>query len=477
MTDNQDMSGTAGEIAHLSIAQASVAIASMQLSPVQLTEVYLRRIEQFDGKLHSFLCVTADQAIVKARVAEDEIAAGRYRGPLHGIPFGVKDVYETAGIPTTGNSPAFQSHVPKTDATVVRLLQEAGAILIGKQATHELTYGGVSLDLPWVPPANPWNPEHDTGGSSSGGGAAVAAGLCMMAMGTDTGGSIRNPAAYCGVVGLKPTYGLVSRVGVMPNSYSLDHCGPLTRTVRDCSLVLDAIAKHDPSDPASSSFSARPTTSLLDGDVRSLRIGHLAHLYERDMPASQEVRTAMAEALKLLKDQGAQIGTVSIEPLQTYATCKATIQLPEVYAAYRQGLEGSPDKFGAKFRARVLPAAQIAAIDYVAALAERRRLTAAMARTFESFDVLITSGPYAPPPRIVDASANWEFNKAEITVPFSVTGFPAISICNGFTGTGFPLSMQIVGRPFDEGTVLRVAHAYELATPWHKRRPNLEGLL
>jgi aspartyl-tRNA(Asn)/glutamyl-tRNA(Gln) amidotransferase subunit A len=465
------------EIAYLDIAQAGAAIASMQLSPVQLTEVYLRRIEQFDGKLHSFLCVTADQAMAKARAAEAAIAAGRYRGPLHGIPFGVKDVFETSGIPTTGNSPAFKDHVPKTDATVVRLLENAGAILIGKQATHELTYGGVSLDLPWLPPANPWNLDHDTGGSSAGGGAAVAAGLCMMAMGTDTGGSVRNPAAYCGVAGLKPTYGLVSRSGVMANSYSLDHCGPLTRTARDCALVLDVIARHDPSDPASSSRSVRPAISLLDDGVRSLRIGHLAHLYERDMPASQEVRTAMAEALRLLKDQGAQIETVSIEPLQTYATCKATIQLPEIFAEYRHGLEANPDKFGAKFRARALPAAHIAAIDYVAAQAERRRLTAAMAKTFESFDVLITSGPYAPPPRIVDAAANWDFNKAEITVPFSVTGFPAISICSGFTTTGFPLSMQIAGRPFDDATVLRVAHAYELATPWHKRRPELEAFL
>lgn len=477
MTDNLDISGTVSEIAYLSIAQASAAIASMQLSPVQLTDIYLRRIEQFDGKLHSFLCVTADQAMAKARAAEHEIAAGRYRGPLHGIPFGVKDVYETAGIPTTGNSPAFQNHLPKIDATVVRLLQEAGAILIGKQATHELTYGGVSLDLPWVPPANPWNPVYDTGGSSSGGGAAVAAGLCMMAMGTDTGGSVRNPAAYCGVVGMKPTYGLVSRTGVMANSFSLDHCGPLTRTVRDCALVLDVIARHDPSDPASASVSTRPGISMLDGNIRTLRIGHLSHLYEDDMPASQEVRTAMAEALKILQEHGAQIEVVSIEPLETYATCKATIQLPEVYAAYRHGLEGNPDKFGAKFRARALPGAHIAAIDYVAAQTERRRLTAAMARTLESFDVLITSGPYAPPPRIVDAAANWAFNKAEITVPFSVTGFPAISICNGFTATGFPLSMQIVGRPFDDATVLRVAHAYELATPWHKRRPDLDVLL
>jgi aspartyl-tRNA(Asn)/glutamyl-tRNA(Gln) amidotransferase subunit A len=367
--------------------------------------------------------------------------------------------------------------VPRTDATVARLLKDAGAILIGKQATHELTYGGVSLDLPWEPPANPWNPDHDPGGSSSGGGVAVAAGLCMMAMGTDTGGSVRNPAAHCGVVGLKPTYGLVSRSGVMANSYSLDHCGPLTRTVRDCALVLDVIARHDSADPASASVTTPPCTSMLDGDVRGLRIGHLAHLYESDLPASQDVRTAMAEALSQLGERGAHIETVSIEPLQTYATCKATIQLPEIYAVYRQGLEETPDIFGAKFRARALPGKQISAADYVAAMAERRRLTAAMAKTMEPYDVLITSGTYAPPPRIVDAAANWAFNKAEITVPFSLTGFPAISICNGFTDSGFPLAMQIIGRPFEDATVLSVAHAYELATPWHKRRPDLRRFL
>lgn len=455
----------------LEIATASRLIARRELSPVALTAALLERTERLDPTLHCFLYVAAERALAQARDAEKEIAAGRYRGPLHGIPFGLKDVFDTAGIPTTGNSPAYRDRVPSTSATVVQRLERAGAVLIGKQATHELTYGGVALDLPWPAPANPWDRERDTGGSSSGAGAAVAAGLCLFALGTDTGGSIRNPAAHCGIVGLKPTFGRVSRTGVMPNSYSLDHCGPLTRTVRDCAMVLDAIAGHDPLDPASADVPVHDYPAQLGTGLKGIRIGLVRHLFERDMPASEEIRRTMAQSIEVLKELGARIEPVEIAPLNTYATTKATIQLPEVYTAYRSDLERRPDDFGPKFRARVMAAKSISGIDYVAAQEERRRLTAAMKAAMQAFDVLVTAGPFGPPPRRVDADADWTFNKPEITVPFSMTGFPALSICNGFLESGLPSSMQIVARPFDEAMVLRVAHAFEQATSWHERRP------
>ncbi len=455
----------------LDIATASRLIARREVSPVELTVAFLERIDRLDPTLHCFLYVSAERALAQARDAEKEIAAGRYRGPLHGIPFGLKDVFDTAGMPTTGNSPAYRDRVPSASATVVKRLEKAGAVLVGKQATHELTYGGVALDLPWPAPANPWDLERDTGGSSSGGGAAVAAGLCLFALGTDTGGSIRNPAAHCGIIGLKPTFGRVSRAGVMPNSYSLDHCGPLTRTVRDCATVLQAIAGHDPSDPASAKVPVQDYSAELGTGVKGVRIGLVRHLYERDMPASEEIRRNMSQSVGVLRELGAGIEPVEIAPLALYARNKTTIQLPEVYAAYRHDLERRPDDFGAKFRARVMAAKPISAIDYVAAQDERRRLAAAMTALMQAFDVLVTAGPFGPPPRLVDADADWTFNKPEITVPTSLTGFPTLSICNGFLESGLPSSMQIVARPFEETTLLRVAYAFERATPWYERRP------
>ncbi|HKS62425.1 MAG TPA: amidase, partial [Xanthobacteraceae bacterium] len=321
-------------LAFLSISEAGSLLATGEISPVELTEHHLARIEALDGELHCFLHVAAERAREDARRAERELQAGRRRGPLHGIPFGLKDNYDTAGIPTTANSPAFRDRRPQHDATVVRLLDQAGAILLGKHAMHELAYGGVSSELPWPVPRNPWNTEHDTGGSSSGSGAAVSADLSMFAMGTDTGGSVRNPAAHCGLVGLKPSSGLVSRSGVMLNSHSFDHCGPLARSVRDCALVMNAVAAHDPADAASIAREETDYTAGLDGGIAGWTIGHIAHLYERDLPANDEVRAGMRDALAVLERLGARIEDVSIAPMQQYATCKATIQHPEIREEY-----------------------------------------------------------------------------------------------------------------------------------------------
>jgi aspartyl-tRNA(Asn)/glutamyl-tRNA(Gln) amidotransferase subunit A len=460
------------DFAFLTVSDASTLLAKGEISPVELTEHHLARIEALDQKLHCFLHVAAERALEDAKRAERELQAGQRRGPLHGIPFGLKDNYDTAGIPTTANSAAFRDRRPDRDAAVVRLLDKAGGILLGKHAMHELAYAGVSTELPWPVPRNPWNTEHDTGGSSSGSGVAVAADLSMFAMGTDTGGSVRNPAAHCGLVGIKPSSGLISRTGVMLNSYSFDHCGPLARSVRDCALVMNAVAAHDPRDATSVARAENVDyTAGLDDGIEGWMIGHISHLYERDVPANDEVRAAMRNAIFTLERSGARIEEVSIAPLQQYAACKATIQHPEIREEYEDLLAHSPDAFGEKLRARMSVGRDISADDYLRAQRERRRLTRAMNGLFERFDLLVTAGPYGPAPLISDAAANWTFDRPEIPVPFSVTSVPALSLCIGFTRSGLPLSMQMVGPYLGDGRVLRAAQSYQAATPWHNHHP------
>lgn len=463
--------------AFLTVAEAGALIARREISPVELTRRHLDRIEAIDPQLSSFLLVTPEAALAQARAAEAEIAAGHRRGPLHGIPFGLKDVYDTKGLRTTGNSAAFGDRVPEADAAVVERLRRAGAILLGKQATHELTYGGVSDQLPWPPPRNPWNRDHDTGGSSSGSGAAVAAGLAMFALGTDTGGSIRNPAAHCGVVGLKPSFGLVSRSGVMANSHSFDHCGPLARTVLDAALVLDAIAGPDPSDPGSlvdplGSDYAGALAGALAGGIAGWRIGVLEHLHLRDLPAGAEMRQALASALSVLGELGARVEAAAIAPLERYAACKTTMQRFEIRSAYARSLAERPQSFGSKLRARLDEGKDVTLEHYFAARQEKERLTQEMAGLFTPFDILIAAGPPGPA-LLADAAADMTFDRPEITVPFSVAGVPAISLCIGFTAAGLPLAMQIVGPKLGDRAVLRAAHAYQTATRWHERHPPL----
>ena len=269
----------------LTIAEAARLVAARKISPVELAQAHLKRIADLDPQLNACITVTADLALGQARQAEREIANGRYRGPLHGIPFGLKDIYDTRGILTSGHSKVCANNVPREDAAAVRKLYDAGAVLLGKLATHEFAHGGPSFDLPWPPARNPWNLEHFTGGSSSGSGAAVAAGLAPFALGSDTGGSIRGPASYCGIVGLMPTYGLVSRAGVIPNSFTFDHCGPMTLTVEDCAIVLQALAGHDPADAGSIESAVPDYRAALSPDIRGLKVGVLRHYWEEDLPA------------------------------------------------------------------------------------------------------------------------------------------------------------------------------------------------
>src|SRR5947207_4716813 len=298
----------------LTIAEAARLIQQRELSPVELVDSRLARIEKLDGKLHSFIRVLADQARADARAAESEITAGKYRGPLHGIPIGLKDIYETDGVATTGHSKVMQDHVPKADAFSVKRLRDAGAIVMGKLATHEFAFGGPSFDLPWPPARNPWDTTRFTGGSSSGTGASVAAGLILGGTGSDTGGSIRGPAALCGIAGIKPTYGLSSRTGILPLAFSLDHAGPMAWTAEDCALLLQGMAGHDPTDPASVDRPVPDFTAAIGKGVKGLRIGVVRHFFESDHRASDATRAGIDAAMDFFRKEGATVRDITLSP-------------------------------------------------------------------------------------------------------------------------------------------------------------------
>ena len=469
-----DAARTASDLHELSIAEAARLIERRLLSPVELTQAYLQRIEAYDAQLNAYLLVTADRALDAARTAEAEISAGRYRGSMHGIPFALKDIYCTAGIRTTCHSRTRADYVPGFDATTVGKLYQAGAVLLGKLSTHEFAHGGPSFDLPWPAARNPWNLEHFTGGSSSGSGAAVAAGLAPGALGSDTGGSIRNPAALCGLVGLKPTYGLVSRSGVYTNSFSYDHAGPMTWTVEDCAIMLQAIAGHDPKDPASAGRAVPDYRAGMAEGVKGLRIGVLRHLYEQDVPVPAALKTALDQAYDVLRGLGATIEDVRIRPAADYHAVKITGAESELLAVHEPVLRQRLNDFGADFLGRVLGALLISGADYMQASRQRRVMIDEMAPLYDRYDVLLTAGP-GPAARL-DAWRTINFwQRHSVTTPFNVTGGPALVQCIGFTDGGLPLSMQVVGRPFADAVVLRVAKAYEDATPWRRRRPLLDA--
>jgi aspartyl-tRNA(Asn)/glutamyl-tRNA(Gln) amidotransferase subunit A len=456
----------------LPIAELSGLIAARKLSPLELAEALIQRVEQYDGQIHAFITPTFDVARQQARQAEAEIAAGRYRGALHGIPFALKDIYDTKGILTSGHSRVFIDRIPARDATATRKLYDAGAVLLGKLATHEMAHAGPSFDLPWPPARNPWNLTHFTGGSSSGSGAAVAAGLVPVALGSDTGGSIRGPASLCGVVGLMPTFGLVSRAGVITNSYTFDHCGPLARTVGDCALVLQALVGYDPEDAGSLRRMIPPYREALGEDLRGLRIGILRHHWEEDIPASEDARRAMDGALDVLRRLGAELEDCRVRPLASYFDVKIIVAESEIFSVHQKNLIARPKDFGADFRSRVLPSVLFTAHDYVQATREHRRMMVEMAPLYDRFDAFVTAG-MGEAPRLTDYRSVSFWQKPSLLTAWNVTGQPVLALPNGFGRNGLPLGMQILGRPFGEATILRVGHAYERATEWHRRRPQL----
>ncbi len=461
------------DIHFLTIAEAGARIAKKDLSPVELVEAYVRRIESVGDQLNAFITPTLELAVNQAKAAESEIAGGNHKGPLHGIPFGLKDIFETKGILTSGHSKVMQDHIPDQDATTTAKLYGAGMVLMGKLSTHEFAHGGPSFDLPWPPARNPWNLDHVTGGSSSGSGAAVAAGFLPGAMGSDTGGSIRNPACLCGTAGFKPTYGLVSRAGVIANSYTFDHCGPLTWTTEDTALMMQALAGHDTRDPASANVDIPDFAAALGGDLKGKRIGIVRHFYEEDLPANDETKAALEAAYDVLRGLGATLEDVRLRTVREYMDVKVTIAESELYNVHEGNLRTRPGDFGSDFLGRSTPACLITGPDYVAAQRERRVMLAQMDAIWARYDLLVTAGTYAAPRFDAHRTVSfWE--KPAITTPFNVTGGPALALCIGYNTGGLPLSMQIVGRPFDDAAVLQAGDAYERATPWRERRPTLD---
>ena len=458
---------------HLTIAEAARLIQQRELSPVELVDSRLTRIEKLDGRLNSFIRVLADSARAEARAAESEIAAGRYRGPLHGIPIGLKDIYETAGVPTTGHSKVMQDHVPKADAFSVKKLREAGAVVMGKLATHEFALGGPSFDLPWPPARNPWDTSRFTGGSSSGTGASVAAGLVLGGTGSDTGGSIRGPSAFCGLAGIKPTYGLISRMGILPLAFSLDHAGPMAWTTEDCAIMLQAMAGHDPADPGSADRPIPNYRTALSGSVKGLRIGLLRHFYERDNEANTATRSAIDRAAKKLEELGCAVRELTLSPLPESSACGMTIMLCESYAIHEANLRRRFTDFGENFRDRMVLGGLVSGADYVQALRRRRELISELDRAMAELDIVMTASAPSEAPPIDQVPKFALFERPSLTIPFNITGSPAMSVCCGYTEGGLPLSFQIVGKRFEDATVLRLAHAYEQATPWRQRRPQL----
>jgi len=455
----------------LTASEASRAFAARQLSPVELLTALLGRIDALDPKLHAFIHLDADAAMEAARTATKEIAAGRIRGPLHGVPVGVKDIIDVAGLPTTGHSKILVNNIAAADAVVIQKLRQAGAIILGKLATHEFAIGGPSFDLPFPPARNPWNPDHHPGGSSSGSGAGVCAGLFPVALGTDTGGSVRNPASVCGIVGLKPTYGLVSRRGVFPLSYTLDHVGPLTRTVADTALMLDAIAGYDPDDPGSAPTQSRHFGRLLDRGVRDLRIGFVRHFHETDTPAHPEVTAALEDVARVLQAEGAEVRSVTLPALTEFAGINRVILCSEAWSIHAPWLRERPGDYGQLARRRLLPGAFMTAGDYVGAQRRRLQLIAAVEDVLRDVDVLLCASSMDPASRLDDPAETSRTYPRQARTPFNVTGHPALAMMAGLASNGLPVSVQFAGRYFDDATVLRVAAAYERATPWHKKRP------
>ena len=455
----------------LSASEISTAYAAKTLSPVELLTALLARIEALDPKLHAFIRLDPDAAMQAARQAEAEIAAGRKRGKLHGVPVGIKDIIDVAGLPTTGHSKILLDNIAKSDAAVVQKLRQAGAVIMGKLSTHEFAIGGPSFDLPFPPARNPWNPDHHPGGSSSGSGAGVAAGLFPLALGTDTGGSVRNPASACGIVGLKPTYGLVSRRGVFPLSFTLDHVGPLTRSVADNALLLDAIAGYDPADPGSAATPAHGFGRLLDRGVRDLRIGFVRHFHERDMPAHPEVGAALEDAARVLQAEGAQVHTVTLPALTEFAGINRVILCSEAWSIHAPWLRERPGDYGKLARRRLLPGAFMTAGDYVGAQRRRAELIAAVEDRLRDHDVLLCASSMDPASRLDDAEETARTYPRQARTPFNVTGHPALAMMAGLSRAGLPVSVQFAGRYFDDATVLRVAAAYERATGWHEKKP------
>ena len=462
------------QLHYLSIRQAGELIQRGELSPVELTRACLDRIQATDDRLHSFILLLADEALAQARTAEAEVLRGAYKGPMHGIPFALKDLYDTAGVRTTAGSQVDIDRVPSEDATTTARLKEAGGILLGKLAMHEFALGGPDWTTPFEPARNPWNLDHITGGSSSGSGSSVASGQCLGALGSCTGGSIRGPASLCGIVGLKPTYGRVSRFGVVTLSWSQDHAGPLTRTVEDAAFMLQAIAGHDPRDPTSSRAPVPDYSRSLREDIRGVKIGLPRHYFFDDDPSvSREVVAKVEQAVAVLEELGAHVEEVTLPSLDYVRAANSVIMVSEAFAYHEPNLKTRPQDFGQIVRGRFRIGGLMSASDYLQAQRVRTWARRDFAEVMKSVDYLVTPTMTQPAPAFEGYDPVSTTRGKSFTAPFNVTGLPAISVPCGFSEGGLPIGMQIVGKPFDEPGVIQAAYTYQQYAGWHEVKPTI----
>jgi aspartyl-tRNA(Asn)/glutamyl-tRNA(Gln) amidotransferase subunit A len=451
------------ELRSFDVAELAQKFRARELSPVEVAEAYLARIEQTEDRLHAYITVTADLARSTARQAEQEIMAGRWRGRFHGVPVALKDLCNTKGMLTTSASRVLADHVPDHDATVWSRLAAQGAILLGKLNMHEFACGGTAATA-WGMTLNPYDPERIPGGSSSGSAAAIVAGSAAATIGSDTGGSIRIPAAFCGCVGLKQTWSRVSRYGVLPLAASLDHAGPITRSVRDAALMLGVIAGFDPNDATSSREPVPDYARSLTGDIKGTRVGVIRELREG---TSTEVAEAFDAAMKQLAALGAEIEEVSLPSIDAVPLMVLNIVWGEALEYHEQWIRTRADQYGKGVRRMLEMAMTVPVTAYIRAQRARSVLLAEAMNSLQRVDVLATPGSGTPPPRITDArgtgSAAGLAEMIRYTAPFNATGQPAIAVPIGISGDKAPLSLQLIGRPFDEAGILRVADAYERA--------------
>lgn len=447
---------------------------SRSLSPVEYLKVYLSRIDRYDPLINAFIDVDWEGATAAARAAEQEIMDGRRRGFLHGIPVAIKDILDIEGQRTSNHSKIRLDHIAERDSFAVRRLREAGAVIVGKTALHEFATGGPSFDLPWPPARNPWDIKRHPGGSSSGSGAAVAARLVPVALGTDTGGSVRNPATACGVTGMKPTFGAVSRAGVFPLSPSLDHVGVITAGVEDNAIALEPLLAKDPEDPESVTHPSPDLHSRINDGLRGLRLGVLEQFGD---DADQEIRGAFAGALKVFEGLGVQPVPVRLSPLARYVGCGRQILQAESFAIHEAWLDSRPNDYGKRGRTRLGAGRALSAADYIRALQTRDDLRREFTDATASFDAVLSVSSLELPCAIDDeAELNRSYDRQART-PFNLLGLPALSIPIGFSKDGLPIGLQIAGAAFSEATIYRIARSYEAATGWHLRQPDLEGAL
>ena len=462
------------ELTGLTIQEASGLLEAKTLSPLELVRASLERIHELNPKLNAYITVMADSALEAASTAEAEIQRGDYRGPLHGVPVSLKDLYYTNGTRTTAGSKILAHFVPEYDATVSARLRDAGAVIVGKTNMHEFASG--AADNPhYGAVKNPWNLDHITGGTSAGSGAAVAAWTDLASMGSDTGGSVRVPAALCGVVGLKPTYGLVSRYGIVPGSWSLDHTGPLTRTAADAAIVLRAVAGYDANDPSSAHVPIPDYLEALDGDVRGLRVGVPKEYFWEGLDA--EVETLVSGAIATLGELGCVTQEVSLPAVRHSPDASVLIAAGEVASVHHEWLRTRPEDYGEDVLIQYQQASMEPAVHYIKAQQVRRRITEELQGAFEKVDLLVTPSVGFPAPR-AEEERNRSKNKVSretpygrLFRPFNLSGHPAVSVPCGFTKAGLPTAFQLVGGYFREAAILNAAHAYQGVTDWHLRVP------